>query len=290
MPSELKYILVTGGAGFIGTNLVQKLKSLNYNVIVLDNLSYGKKTNYIQGVTYIEEHTKNINILNLPKLDLIFHLGEYSKITPSYDEIQTVFDLNIQGSFAVLEYAKKHEIPIVYAASSTRLATEGDGHSPYSFFKSIVAQMLKNYSIWYGIKYSICYFYNVYGPLHDTCNTGWETVISIFEKQYKLGQALTVVGDGSQYRDFTYVGDIVDGLIRASIILDNDEYQLGSGENYSILEVAHMFSDNIKFIEHRKGDRKYGKADIHDTCIKLNWSPKMNLQKWITKIKSDHEQ
>jgi UDP-glucose 4-epimerase len=290
MPSELKHILVTGGAGFIGTNLVQKLKSLKYNVIVLDNLSYGKKVNYIQGVTYIEEHTKNIDILNLPKLDLIFHLGEYSKITPSYDEIQTVFDLNIQGSFAILEYAKKHKIPIVYAASSTRLATEGDGHSPYSFFKSVVTQMLKNYSNWYGIKYSICYFYNVYGPLHDSCNNGWETVISIFEKQYKANQPLTVVGDGSQHRDFTYVGDIVNGLIQAANVLNNDEYQLGSGEEYSILEVAHMFSDNIKFIDHRKGDRKYSKANIRDTCTKLNWSPKTNLYDWIQKIKKNYEQ
>jgi len=290
MSTNIKTILVTGGAGFIGTNLVLKLKLLNYNIIVLDNLSYGKKTNYIDGVTYIEEHTKNINLLNLPKLDLIFHLGEYSKITPSYEEIQHVFDLNIQGSFAIFEYARKFEIPIVYAASSTRLATEGDGHSPYSFFKSIIVQMLKNYSNWYDVKYSICYFYNVYGPYHDTCNTGWETVISIFEKQYKSGQPLTVVGNGMQRRDFTYVGDIVNGLIQASTVLNNDEYQLGSGKNYSILEVAHMFSNNIKFISDRKGDRKYGKADIHDTCLKLNWTPKMNLREWIETIKKNYEQ
>ena len=111
MSSDIKTVLVTGGAGFVGTNLVIKLKSLNYNVIVLDNLSYGKKENYIEGVVYIKDHTKNIFNIGLTKLDLIFHLGEYSKITPSYEEIDTVFDLNIIGSFYVLEYARKNNIP-----------------------------------------------------------------------------------------------------------------------------------------------------------------------------------
>lgn len=285
MSNNIKTVLVTGGAGFVGTNLVIKLKSLNYNVIVLDNLSYGSKQNYIDGVIYIEDHTKNINNHKLPVIDLIFHLGEYSKITPSYEEINTVFDLNILGSFYILEYARLNQIPIIYAASSTRLAAEGDGHSPYSFFKSTVTQLIKNYNKWYGLKYSICYFYNVYGPYHDTCNSGWETVISIFEKQYKSNQPLTIVGDGLQRRDFTYVGDIVNGLILASEKLQNEEYQLGSGVDYSILEVANMFSNNISFIPDRKGDRKYSRADINATFDKLGWKPEMNLFNWINEVK-----
>jgi UDP-glucose 4-epimerase len=281
MPSSLKTVLVTGGAGFIGTNLVLKLKSLNYNIIVLDNLSYGKKQNYVDDVVYIESHTKDIFKHELPKIDLIFHLGEYSKITPSYEEIATVFDLNITGSFTILEYARKNNIPIVYAASSTKLALEGENHSPYSFFKSTIVQLIKNYSEWYNLKYSICYFYNVYGELQDTCDSGWETVISIFKKQYKANEPLTIVGDGSQRRDFTYVGDIVNGLILASNSLCNDEYQLGSGQDYSITEVALMFSDKICFIGERPGDRKYGKADITDTFNKLGWKPVTSLKDWI---------
>lgn len=282
--SSMKTVLVTGGAGFVGTNLVLKLKSLNYNVIVIDNLSYGNCKNYIDGVSYIESHTKNISSLNLPKLDLIFHLGEYSKITPSYDEIETVFDLNILGSFAILEYVRQNNIPIVYAASSTRLALEGENHSPYSFFKSSIVQLLKNYGEWFGIKYSICYFYNVYGLYQDTCDTGWETVISIFEKQYKANLPLTIVGDGLQKRDFTYSGDIVNGLIKASETLCNEEYQLGSGTDYTILEVAKMFSDNIIHIPSRKGDRKYSKANINDTFNKLGWKPEHRLVDWINTI------
>ena len=285
MIDNKKTVLVTGGAGFIGTNLVLKLKSIGHCVIVLDNIAYGSCNNYINDVVYIEKHTKEINNLELPHIDLIFHLGEYSKVTPSFHEIDTVFDLNIKGSFAVLEYARKNNIPIVYAASSTRLALEGENHSPYSFFKSTIVQLLKNYGTWYNLKYSICYFYNVYGEYQDTCNNGWETVISIFEKQYKNNLPLTVVGDGTHRRDFTYVGDIVNGLILASKKIANDEYQLGSGQDYSILEVAKMFSNNINFIALRPGDRQYGKADVEETFAKLGWKAEMDLTKWINKLK-----
>ena len=278
--------LITGGAGYIGSHIVDLFLNSGESVVVIDNLSYGNRKNYIDGVSYIESHTKNISSLNLPKLDLIFHLGEYSKITPSYDEIETVFDLNILGSFAILEYVRQNNIPIVYAASSTRLALEGENHSPYSFFKSSIVQLLKNYGEWFGIKYSICYFYNVYGPYQDTCDTGWETVISIFEKQHKANLPLTIVGDGLQKRDFTYSGDIVNGLISASETLRNEEYQLGSGTDYTILEVAKMFSDNIIHIPARKGDRKYSKANIDDTFNKLGWKPTQKLVDWIDIIKN----
>ena len=282
-----KDILVIGGCGFVGTNLVNKLYKEGNRVTVIDNYFSGKHENEIEGVTYLNEHSKNISSIDLPyKPDLIYHLGEYSKITPSYNEIETVFDLNIEGSFAVLEYIRENNIPIVYAASSTRLALEGENHSPYSFFKSAIVQLLKNYGEWYQVKYSICYFYNVYGEYQDTCNNGWETVISIFEKQAKRGEPLTVVGDGMQRRDFTYVGDIVNGLCESATKLENLEYQLGSGTDYSILEVANMFSDNIIFIPERKGDRRYSKADIVDTYNKLGWVPQMNLEKWITKTKT----
>lgn len=282
-------VLVTGGAGFVGTNLVNRLLLDGHEVYVIDNLSAGKRINYIDGVFYIEGSTENIERSTwahklLP--ELIFHLGEYSKITPSFDEISTVFDYNIKGSFAVLEYAKRHNIPIVYAASSTRLALEGENHSPYSFFKALVVQMIKNYGNWYGLQYSICYFYNVYGEYQDTWNNEWRTVISIFEQQFKEGLPLTVVGDGTQQRDFTYVGDIVNGLIMAGKNIKNEEYQLGSGKVYSILEVAKMFSDNITFIPERRGDRKYGKADVESTLKLLGWRTEMTLEEWINKVKN----
>ncbi len=279
-------ILVTGGLGFVGTNLVKRLVSDNHSVTVIDNLFAGKLDNKVEGVNYVIGHTKDLS-KNSPKFDLVFHLGEYSKIVPSFKEISTVFDLNIKGSFSVLEYCRENNIPLVYAGSSTRFASEGVGHSPYSFFKSTIVNLIKNYSVWYDLKYSICYFYNAYGPHHDTCNNGWETVISIFEKQLKAKQPLTICGDGSQKRDFTYVGDIVEGLILASQKLTNDEYQLGSGQEYSILEVAEMFGGEIKFVDVRPGDRKTGLANVEETKQKLNWVPKMNLETWIKKVIND---
>lgn len=279
-------ILVTGGLGFVGTNLVLRLSKSNYKITVIDDLSSGKVKNKIENVNYIIDHTKNIDIY-FPKFDLIFHLGEYSKISSSFNEIYKVFEQNILGSFSLLEYCRHNDVPIVYAASSTRLSDEGENHSPYSFFKSTIVNLIKNYGKWYGLKYSICYFYNVYGPYQDTCDNGLETVISIFEKQFKNNQPLTICGDGSQRRDFTYVEDIVEGLILSSQKLQNDEYQLGSGKDYSILEVAKMFKSKIEFIPSRLGDRKVGLANCEETRQKLGWAPKMELKTWIKNITND---
>ena len=145
-------------------------------------------------------------------------------------------------------------------------------------------ELIHKYKNWFGLNFAICYFYNAYGPHHDTCNNGWETVVSIFEKQFKKGQPLTICGDGNQRRDFTYVEDIVEGLILASNRLENQEYQLGSGKDYSILEVAQMFGGEIKHIESRPGDRKTGIANVQETNQKLGWIPKMNLENWIKNI------
>jgi UDP-glucose 4-epimerase len=285
-------ILVTGGAGFVGTNLVKRLKELGNEVVVIDNHSAGKTRNHISNVLYLNTHTKNIrSTLEAANFtpEIIYHLGEYSKIAPSFKQITTVFDYNIKGSFEVLEYVRHHNIPLVYAASSTKLAAEGENHSPYSFFKSLIVQLIRNYAAWYGIKYSICYFYNAYGEYQDTWENEWKTVVGVFEEQWKNKQPLTVVGDGSQRRDFTYVGDIVNGLIMASNKIENDEYQLGTGNDYSILEVAQMFGDNIVFTPPRPGDRRSGLADARATQEKLGWVPTMSLDKWIEKVKLQNQ-
>lgn len=281
-----KKILVTGGLGFIGTNLVKELLKYNNTIYVLDNLSSGDLENKMEGVTYIIDDTKNLNKLFKDfNFDLVFHLGEYSRIVPSFKEIKKIFNSNILGSFTLLELCKANNVPIVYASSSTRLSEEGENHSPYSYFKSTITKLIKNYGDWYGLKYSICYFYNVYGPYQDAGHDGWETVISIFEKQLKDKKPLTICGDGTQRRDFTYVGDIIEGLILASQKLKNEEYQLGSGKDYSILEVAKMFGGEIKYLQPRPGDRKKGLANTEKTKQKLGWYPKMNLKTWINSIK-----
>jgi len=297
----MKKILVTGGAGFVGSNLVKRLKQEGHEVIVLDNYSAGKKENEIEGVTYVRLDTKDIAFLELSifaqhgkkksfEPDLVYHLGEYSRIHPSFVDYDKVWQYNTVGTFEVLKYCNSRNIKIVYAGSSTKFAKEGTDHSPYSLTKAMSIDLVKAFSKWYGLKYSICYFYNVFGPGYDSSPVkGYESVISIFDKQCKSGQPLTISGDGHQKRMFTYVEDIVDGLIRSADYPENDEFELGNPiKSYTILEIAKMFTDNIQFIEARKGDRSDSVLLTYDeTCTKLNWKPTMSIEEWITYLKNN---
>ena len=285
----MQKILVTGGAGFVGSNLVKRLKKEGLEIAVIDNYSAGLHENEIEGVTYIEAHTKNLNNIELPFIpDVVFHLGEYSRIHPSFEEYERVWQYNTVGTFEVLNFCKKHNIKIVYAASSTRFAKEGTNHSPYSLTKSMSIDLVKAFAKWYDVPYAICYFYNVFGPGYDSSPVpGYESVISVFEKQYKAGLPITVSGDGQQKRMFTYVDDIVDGLIKSWQYKLNDEFELGNPvKSYTILELAKMFSDNIQFVEARKGDRTDSVLQTYDeTCEKLNWTPTLSVEEWINLIK-----
>lgn len=282
-------ILVTGGTGFIGSNLVKKLKQENNNIVVIDNYSSGKYENEITGVIYINEHTKNINKIQLPFIpDVVFHLGEYSRIHPSFNDYETVWEYNTIGTFEVVTFCLKNKIKIIYAGSSTKFAKEGILHSPYSLTKAMSIDLIKGFSQWYNLKYSICYFYNVFGPGHNSSPIkGYESVISIFEDQYKNKQPLTVVGDGEQKRMFTYVNDIVDGLIRSWHYKENEEFELGNPRLYKIIDIAKMFSNNIVYIESRKGDRDSSIiTKTNHTKDLLGWEPTMNIEEWITNYKN----
>lgn len=283
-------ILVTGGAGFVGSNLIKRLVLEQHNVTSIDDYSAGKKENHHPGVTYIDSHTMYINNDMLSnKYDVVFHLGEYSRIATSFDDIERVWNSNSLGSFKVLEFCKKHKIKIVYAGSSTKFAAEGTNHSPYTFTKAKTVELIQNYSTWYNLPYAICYFYNVFGPGYDSSPVpGYESVISIFEKQWKNNQPLTVCGSGSQRRSFTYVDDIVDGLIRSWKYEDNIEVQLNNYNDYSILEIATMFGSDIKFIPVRPGDRKNSASTNNNAREKLNWSTTMDVKDWILKIKNEN--
>ena len=278
-------IVVTGGAGFIGTNLCKKLVELNQDVISIDDYSTGKKENHIKGVKYIEDDCKNINkLIEIP--DLVFHLGEYSKVSPSFNDVNKILDTNMYSTSKVIEYCKNNKIKLIYAGSSTKYATDGSNESPYAFSKSKNTELIKNYGKWFGLEYSICYFYNNYGPYHDTCNDGWETVISIFEKQKRNKQPLTIVEPGTQRRNFTYVGDTVKGLIASSLCIENDEYQLSSEESYNMFELAELFSHEYKMVPSRPGDRFESLIDFRETYKKLNWRPKVKLKNWIKNNKN----
>ena len=201
--------LVTGGAGFVGTNLIKRLLKDGHEVISFDNYSTGFEENEQDGCRYYTVDLRDP--FDIPKkIDVIFHMAALARIQPSFDEPRETLEANINGTLNMLEFARKNNIQVVYAGSSSYHA--GIYRSPYAFSKDVGTQLCKLYSSVYDLNTSIFRFYNVYGP-HQIEDGDYSTVIGIFERQYRNGEPLTVVGDGEQRRDFTHIDDIVYGLV-----------------------------------------------------------------------------
>lgn len=286
----MKIILVTGGTGFIGSNLIKKLKENNpdHKIISLDNYFTGKKENHIAGVTYIEGHTKDIPKLILEKPDLVFHLGEYSRVEKSFDDVNTVFDFNKIGTFAVLEFCRKHNAKLIYAGSSTKFGDGGLGRdqSPYAWTKATNTELVINYGNWFNLNYAITYFYNVYGEKEITTGD-YATVIGIFREKLKNKEPLNIVSPGTQLRNFTHVDDIVRGLVLIGEKGQGDDYGLGSEESYSILDIAKMFKLPINMIPERKGNRMSSTVNTHRAKNELNWKAEKKIEDYIKNFLTD---
>jgi len=281
-------VLVTGGAGFIGSNLIKKLKE-NHNVSItsLDNYFTGKIENHISGVEYIKGDTCDAaNIFINRQFDVVYHFGEYSRIAKSFDDIQLAQKSILTGTPVILGLCKLWGAKLIYSASSSKFGNDGkdENLSPYAWAKSKMVELIKNYGVWFGLKYEICYFFNVYGP-GQIMDGDYATVIGIFERQYKNGEPLTVVEPGTQSRDFTHINDIVSCLIKVFDISMCHEWYIRSGINVTIIDVARMFSDNYVLVPARKGERFTSQAFESDTESLLKWLPIYDLRTWIDLIK-----
>jgi UDP-glucose 4-epimerase len=276
-------ILVIGGAGFVGTNLLEKLlENKDNDLTSLDCYFTGLQDNHIPGVRYIKGYSWDIiDIFKNEKFDIVYHFGEYSRISTSFDDINFISDSILRGTPKVFEFASKINAKLIYSASSTKLAHDGkdENLSPYSWMKAKMVELLKNYNKWYNLQYEICYFFNVYGP-RQICTGNYATVVGIFMSQFNEGKTLTVVKPGTQSRDFTHIHDIVDGLIKSSKINLNHEWYLRSGISLTMIELAELFGKWI-FVPERKGDRKESTLIINDTKEKLKWESTINLKDWI---------
>ena len=281
-------IIVTGGAGFIGSNLIKYLlKKTNFKIVSLDNYSTGTKKNHInhKNVKYIKG--ENIDISKIlkkyvNKIKVIFHFGEFSRIYQSFQDSRICLDYNIYNSFEVINFAKDNNIKIIYSATSSNLGNNGrdQNSSPYTWSKSKNIELIKNYSKWFGLKYELLFFYNVYGP--NQINIGkMATIIGIFETQYKNKKTLTIVKPGSQKRDFTHIDDIIEGCYMAMKKGKNNEYMLSSGKKYSILQIAKMFNVKYKFIPIRPGDRKDSTILNNNAEKILGYKAKVNIKDYI---------
>ncbi|KKW35761.1 ADP-L-glycero-D-manno-heptose-6-epimerase [Candidatus Adlerbacteria bacterium RIFCSPHIGHO2_01_FULL_54_23] len=277
----MKTILVTGGAGFIGSHLCERLAREGNKVISLDNYFTGSRDNHVAGVEYREGHTKNIEQYVPETPDIIYHLGEYSRVEISLTEPAIVWDFNSAGTFGVLEFWRKRKRKLVYAGSSTKFGDGGLGRvqTPYAWTKASNTELVQNYERWYSLPYAITYFYNVYGPRERPANE-YGTLIETFRRQRLAGQPLTVVSPGTQKRNFTHVDDIIDGLVLVGERGEGDEFGLGSPEAHSVLEVAKMFGGEIIMLPERQGNRMDSTLDITKARA-LGWMPRNGLQKYI---------
>jgi len=278
-----KRFLVTGGAGFIGSNLCEYLSKDKNNLIVsLDNYSTGTKNNHVPGVEYIEGETKNIDQYIKFNPDYIFHLGEYSRVEQSFEDINIVWNANKEGIFSVLEFTRKTGAKLIYSGSSTKFGDGGLGRSqsPYAWTKASNTELVVNYGAWFNISYAIVYFYNVYGK-REISSGKYATLIALFKERINKGDPLTVVSPGSQKRNFTHIDDIISGLVIVGEQGYGDNYGIGSSESYSILEIAEMFKGEITMLPERPGNRMT--SDLVTSKTKsLGWKASRSIKDYIS--------
>jgi len=282
----MKKILVTGGAGFIGSNLVFELVSQGHEVTSIDDYSAGLKKNEVEGVEYINLDIDMIDDID-NNFDLCFHLAARSRVQPSFSDPTEYFRVNVNGTMKIMEWAKKNKVKVVYAGSSSRHHDPTD--SPYAMYKFLGEEVCKLYKNSYSVDVEIARFYNVYGP-NESLDEIHGNVIGIWQTKVKKGLPLPVVGDGNQRRDFTHVLDIVDGLIKIALSnkVHEDAWELGTGINYSVNELYEMFNNKFKCnrinIPDQKGNYKLTLRENDDLINQLGWSPKDRLKQHIDNL------
>ena len=280
-------ILVTGGAGFIGTNLIKRLVKEGHDVTSVDDYSTGRTENHIPGVFYIHQSVGSLLLEGQDDFQVIFHLAALSRIQPSFTDPQTTFISNVWGTQKVLEYAREKEVKVVYAGSSSKW--HDPYQSPYAAYKYLGEELCKTYKKTYSLDVEIARFYNVYGP-YEIVDGDMAAVIGIFRNQIEEGKALTIVGDGKQRRDFTHVEDIVDGLYRIAMSNEKheDAWELGTGKNYSILEVYEMFKERFGcdrwHVEDQPGNYRVTLQENTDAQDRLGWNPEDRLEQYISTL------
>jgi len=279
-------IIVTGGVGFIGTALIKKLLNEGHNVHSLDNYEVGLKENEVDGCNYINGDIENIGLMDRD-FDLIFHLAALSRIQPSFNNPEETFRVNSIGTQKVCEFARLTGTKVIYAGSSSRW--HDPYQSPYAACKHIGEEACKMYKKTYGMDIEIVRFYNVYGP-GEIVDGDWAAVIGKWRRQVRDGEPITIVGNGEQRRDFTYIDDIVDGLWKIGMkdVEHKDAWELGTGNNYSINQIYGWFKEKFNIesinIPEQLGNYKETIRENDDSLKQLNWKPTDQLKNYILSL------
>ena len=282
-------VLVTGGAGFVGTNLIKNLIKLNYEVYSIDNYSTGKKENE-QDSPFCTYFNKDITTLNFKNdlfkyTDVVFHLAAIARIQPSFSNPEKYINTNFNGTYKLVKMCVKNNIPIIYAGSSSHHS--GRFKNPYTFSKDLGEDIIKLYQEHFGLKASIARFYNVYGP-HQLTEGGYTTLIGKWINNIENNKPCEIYGDGSKRRDFTHVDDIIKGLTK---IIDKDAYgytfEFGRGYNHSVNDIANMFNIEPIYKEDKPGEAQETLADYSVARNILGWEPIINLKDYVKEYRNN---
>lgn len=277
----MKKILVTGGAGFVGTNLIKRLLKEGHEVVSIDNYSTGTANNHQPKVEYCIADCSEITDYSVfGKFDVVYHLAAIARIQPSFQNPIGYFHANAVATFNIAKYCADNNIPLQFAGSSSHHS--GKFKNPYTFAKDVSEDIVQLCILHYGLKATITRFYNVYGP-HHLKEGGYCTLIGKWEKAIEDGRPLIIYGDGTKRRDFTHIDDIVDALL----LIEQKEswgylFELGRGINFSIKEVADMFEyDNIIYEANKPGEAEITLCMDTFAHDMLGWEPKRNLRDYI---------
>ena len=287
-------IFITGGAGFVGTNLAIRYRNAGHKVVSYDNYSTGKKEREQEGVTYLNADIVDKDsldrVLSTLRPDVIFHMAALARITPSFERPLDYFQTNANGTLNVVSWAASNKIPVIYAGSSSHHS--GKFKNPYTFSKDAGEEIVELYQLHYKLEATIARFYNVYGQFHSKSGA-YCTLLGNWENRLEKGEAPVLYGDGSKRRDFTHIDDIVDALVA---IQEKECYghtfELGRGDNYSVLEIAEMYDivDRLVYKEDKPGEAQITLCDSNDAQLWLDWIPTRNVEDYIKKyVKENYD-
>lgn len=298
--------LVTGGAGFIGSNLVDALTKLNHKVVVFDNLSTGRISNLSKSkkkikfykIDIFKDRKKIQKLLKKHKIDYIFHLAGLADIIPSIENPENYYNSNVNGTYNLLEAARKYKLKkFIYAASAscygvpkkypTNENSKIQTEYPYAVTKYLGEKLVLDWAKIYKMNSLSLRFFNVYGPRSRTTGA-YGAVFGVFLAQKLANKPLTIVGDGKQTRDFIHVKDLVEGIIKASKSKKKDlAYNFGSGKETSVNYIAKLISNKRVFIPKRPGEPDRSKANIKKAMRDFNWKPKIPVMKGVNELLGD---
>jgi len=272
-------LIVTGGAGFIGSNLIEQLlRFKKFKIISIDNYSSGKILNHIisSRIKYLTGDTRNTKKLlekYKNKIHTIFHFGEFARIYQSFKKFKECLDSNITGSAELFKFILDNKIKLIYSATSASLGKNGKDKnlSPYAFTKAKNIELLENLKKWFNLNCEIIYFYNVYGP-RQICKGDMATVVGIFEDHFKKKRPLPIVKPGTQTRNFTHVQDTVTACLIAWKKNKRAHYSIASPKSYSINQLAKMFNCRSRYLPKREGERFSSvltKMNLNNKIIRL---------------------